>query len=74
MSLPYENATSGIAMREEWWYDEFVRSKRLPDGTFPLYSFGLCGTIHGEQYMAPWMMHRRINGYFVDDFGDWHLC
>lgn len=55
-----------------WWHDEFVDSMRLDDGNFPLYKHQLGSTIHGEQYMAPWQMHRRIDGYVVDDFGNWH--
>lgn len=48
---------------------------RLPNGKFPHYVHSIfgnlkMGTVHGDQYIPPWVMHPRFTGYFIDDFGN----
>jgi hypothetical protein len=62
--------------------DQVIESFRLPTGTFPLYqwcckaSHQTVGTVHGDQYRAPWLNRfgRSCIDYSTTDVGDlvWH--
>ena len=62
---------NGKQCRRDWWHDDIVWKMRQPDGSFkhwihdPKMGYG---TMHGEQYMPPWIMN--FNRYVVDDYGN----
>jgi hypothetical protein len=62
---------NGKQCRRDWWQDDIVWKMKLPDGTFKHWIHDLkmgYGTMHGEQYMPPWIMN--FNRYVVDDYGN----
>lgn len=62
---------NGKQCRRDWWQDDIVWKMKLPDGTFKHWIHDAkmgYGTMHGEQYMPPWIMN--FNRYVVDDYGN----